>query len=78
MRHSDIHGDVAPTMSPALRFRGRIGSNSAERRFRSKVEQVMYSLDKPVFHYQGTFSEANRQLNVSAVEPWRWVCQRFS
>jgi phenylacetate-coenzyme A ligase PaaK-like adenylate-forming protein len=59
--------EIVPANSPALRFLGRIGSNSVERRFRSKVEQAVHSLDKPVFHYQGTFSEANRQLNVSVV-----------
>jgi hypothetical protein len=31
------------------------------------VEQAAHSLDKPVFHYQGTFSEVNRQLNLSIV-----------
>lgn len=59
--------ELVPANSPALRFLGRIGSNSVERRFRSKVEEAVHSLDKPVFHYQGTFSEANRQLNVSVV-----------
>lgn len=60
----------APTISPALHFLGRIGLNSAERRFRSKVEQVVHSLDKPVFHYQGTFSEANKKINLSVVAPF--------
>ena len=59
--------ELVPAISPALRFLGRIGSNSVERRFRSKVEEAVHSLDKPVFHYQGTFSEAIRQLNVSVV-----------
>lgn len=58
---------VTPTVFPALRFLGRDGSNSVERKLRSKVEQIMYSLDKPVFHYQGTFSAANKQLNISVV-----------
>lgn len=58
---------AVPTISPALRFLGRVGSNSIERRFLTTVEQALHSLDKPVFHYQGTFSEVNRQLNLSVV-----------
>lgn len=64
---TDDYFAVAPTAFPVLRFPGRVGSNSAERRFRSKVEKAMYSLDEPVFHYQGTFSEVNKQLNISVV-----------
>ena len=51
--------DVVPANSPVLRFLGRIGSNSVELRFRSDVEQAVHSLDKPVFHYNGTFSEVD-------------------
>lgn len=58
---------VAPTAFPALRFLGRVGSSPDERKFRSIVEKAMYSLDQPVFHYQGTFSEVNKQLNISVV-----------
>lgn len=55
------------TSSTALRFLGRGSSTSAERKFRSDVEQTLYSLDIPVFHYQGTFSEVSRQLDISVV-----------
>lgn len=55
------------TTSPALRYLGRVGSTTAERKFRSDVEQALYFLDTPVFHYQGTFSEIGRQLDVSVV-----------
>jgi phenylacetate-CoA ligase len=63
-------GDYFATVStatPALRFLGRTGSNSIERRFLTTVEQALHSLEEPVFHYQGTFSEADRQLNLSVV-----------
>ncbi|MDO8311568.1 MAG: AMP-binding protein [Sideroxyarcus sp.] len=61
------HFEVVPAKSPALRFLGRVGSNSVERKFRCTVERAVHSLDMPVFHYQGTFSETNRQLKVSVV-----------
>lgn len=57
----------ASTSSSALRFLGRVGSNTAERKFRADVEQALYSLAVPVFHYEGRFSEADRQLDLSVV-----------
>lgn len=55
------------TSSSALRFIGRAGSSAVERKFRADVEQILYSLTWPVFHYEGRFSAVDRQLNLAIV-----------
>ena len=58
---------VPSSSSSALRFLGRVGSTAAERKFRSDVEQALYALAVPIFHYEGRFTEADRHLDVSVV-----------
>lgn len=56
----------SPVLS-ALRFLGRVGSTAAERKFRADVEQALYAMPVPVFHYEGQFSPTHKQLKLSVV-----------
>lgn len=56
-----------PATYPALRFLGRVGTSSTERKLLYEIEKTIYALDIPVFHYEGKYSEVTREIQISVV-----------
>lgn len=52
---------------PVFSFKGRSGFTKDESRFRELIEDVVYSLDIPVFHYECKFSEEDKKLELVIV-----------